>query len=212
MNSQMLASGLLLAAIFLASLHSNAQGNESVQSQSELQTSKNILLSTDITPVLLGGFGIAADGAVVEKASLGAFYLQMKPKTFQDLVFTESEIEMKTYGLRGRFYINRTFSESGWYVGAAAVKSESKVKARSTFLGDGPWGEGKKEKTGAQGSLGYQFIGRKSDSGQFAFNIAYIYGSGNKFGYDYSSSNGSATVDPILEDGSSFEGTLGWMF
>lgn len=162
--------------------------------------------------MLIGGFGMGADAAMSDKVSLGAFALNAKPRSLLNGILTEAETNLSTIGLRGRIYMNRTFAESGWYAGAALVRSELKVKARSTLFGNGPWAEGKKEQIGGQGSLGYQFIGRKTDSGQFSFNLAYIYGAGNKFGYEYSSQNGVATVDPILENGSSAEATLGWMF
>jgi len=213
MDSKILASGLLAAALFLASLHSHAQDNESRMDSKPLTISRNTLLSVDIAPILLGGFGLGADQALSEKFTVGALYLQAKPTDLLDGLFAEAQTELKTYGLRARFYINRTFSESGWYIGAAAVKSELKVRARSTLFGTGPWGTGTKEKIGPQGSLGYQFIGRSmGESGQFSWNLAYIYGTGNNFSYQYSVVNSDATVNPILKDGSSAEATLGWMF
>ena len=213
MDSKMIASGLLLAAVFLASLHSNAQENESRIDAETLRPIRSALLSVDAAPILLGGFGLGADFSPMEKSTIGLFYSQAKPKNLLDGLFTEAESDLKIYGARARFYLNRTFSESGWYVGAAAVKAEIKVKARSTFLGNGPWATGTKEQTGAQGSLGYQFIGRSlGESGQFSFNLAYIYGAGNNFGYEYDSKNSQATVTPILENGSGLEATLGWMF
>lgn len=205
---------ILVFGLVLGPLYSRAQENESrIESQTNDKPAYKFLLGVDVRSMVHKGFGVGGDMALMDKVTIGAFFLQTKSNEgWIEKLFMESESEIKTYGFRTRFYFTRTFTESGWYIGAAAVKTELRVQAHSTLFGPGPRGSGSTEQSGAQGSLGYQFIGREINSGQFSMNLAYVYGAGNEFYYNYKSTNSGATVTPILKDGSSYEATLGWMF
>jgi hypothetical protein len=191
----------------------SAQNSSSTTKNSQTSMDYKTNISIDTLPMLIGGVGLSADQQFMDSTTIGLQYKSMAPKDFLDGLLTESETQIRQFGVRSRYFFTDVDSSSG-YVGLGIIHTRLDLKSRFVLLSKSEWGYAEEQKTAPEYQLGYQFAGRKFSSGsKLMINTSVVYGSGYKYQASYSSSSSEGTkIETKIMEAVFFELGVGLVF